>query len=118
MGLDPLIAAQLLGTLIESSTAFLIVYLGIIIFIVQDKTLAPVFLRHWQVWCSFGICCVFWVSIIGFCVFDFVNLNSNVPFSSGEMAHEVYGFLGALIFSLITFVPILSAAKAKSIFRN
>ena len=109
--MDPQIAAQFLGTLIQSSATFLAIYLGIIIFIVQDKTLAPFFLEHWQAWSAFGISCALWVETIAFCVDDFTTLNLNTQFSSRQIQTDLLGFFAALSLSLGSFALMLALRR-------
>lgn len=109
--MEPQIAAQFLGTLIQSAMTFLAVDLAIIIFIVQDETLAPFFLNHRIVWICFALSCFLWVSVIGWCIVDFMNINLNVQFSSWEITRQVIGFLATLILSLLIFALILIDRK-------
>ena len=105
--MDPQIAAQLLGTLIQSAATFLAVYFAIVIFILQDKILAPIFFRYRSLQLTFGLCSAMWIVTIIGCIYDFTQIQLNVQFSSKSITGDVGLFFLTLGLSLLSFMEIL-----------
>ena len=95
--MDPQIASQLLGTLVQVSGTILAVYVAVILYILQEKSLAQLLLKPKYFYVSFGASCAGFSTIILFSLGYFLLLKFEQPFSDSAAFYLVLGFAISLL---------------------
>jgi hypothetical protein len=93
MSLDPQMAAQFLGSLAQISATFFAVYLAILVYILQEKSLARVLLRENIFKALLFVTCAVFVFLIAVCLEQLIELNPLNPYSNSRASVLVLVFI-------------------------
>lgn len=109
--MDPQIALQFLGTLIQTSGTILAIYIAILIYTLQDKTLSSLLLKDKSFLGTIGLSCGLWVLIIALSLADLFSLNLKEPYSDFMAFNKASVFVFALLFMVADFIRLIWKRK-------
>lgn len=105
--MNPEIAAQFLGTIVEVSATIFAIYLATIIFVLQDKVLFQNLMKHKAFLISFGCACPGYCSLIVSAFQHISRLDLQKPYAESSANQMIWLFALSLSILILNFVVVM-----------
>jgi len=109
--MDAQIAAQFLGTLIQTAGTIFAIYIAIFIYVLQERNLAALYFGKKHIFLGFALSCLAWSGLIICAMTEFLKLNLTQPFSDNSAFFYTVYFIISFLLLLYNFVLLVTMAK-------